>query len=265
MEKSTSFILNQINGAFMRIKFFKLITLTVFIFSFNLNNLHAQAKIDIESGVVITGYNDVKIPGDIGTRFSLKDDLSAKSKIYYRLRASYSIKSRHTLSVLYAPLEVKSEGIVPSDISFAGEVFPANSDIKATYKFNSYRLTYRYDFVQKPKFNFGLGFTAKIRDARIALESNGISAEKSNVGFVPIINFRLFWRLNDNLGLLIDGDALAAKQGRAEDVLIAATYRINEHVGLSAGYRILEGGADNDEVYGFALFHYASLGLSYSF
>ncbi|MHC1705066.1 MAG: hypothetical protein AB9846_14240 [Tenuifilaceae bacterium] len=227
--------------------------------------IKAQALIDLESGLVLTGYNDVRIPGDIGTRFSLKDDLTAKSKIYYRLRASYTIKTRHTLSLLYAPLEVKSEGSVPSDISFAGELFPANSEIKATYKFNSYRLTYRYDFVQKPKFDFGIGFTAKIRDARIALESNGLSAEKSNVGFVPIINFRLLWKLNDNLGLLIDGDALAAKQGRAEDVLIAATYRVNDHIRLRAGYRILEGGADNDEVYGFALFHYASLGFSYSF
>ncbi len=243
----------------------KVIVFTVFLIVLKVNYLNAQANIDLETGLVITGYNDVRIPGDIGTLFSLKDDLTAKSKIFYRLRASYTIKSRHTLSVLYAPLEVKSEGSIPAVISFAGELFPANSDINATYKFNSYRLTYRYDFVQKPKFDFGLGFTAKIRDARIALKSNGLSSEKSNVGFVPIINFRLMWKLNDNLGLLLDGDALAAKQGRAEDVLIAATYRVNENLGLRAGYRILEGGADNDEVYGFALFHYASIGVSYSF
>lgn len=249
----------------MKIKIFRLLTLTVILFSFKVNTLYAQANIDIETGVVITGYNDVRIPGDIGTLFSLKDDLTAKTKIFYRLRASYTIKSRHTLSLLYAPLEVKSEGSVPSDISFAGELFPANSDIKATYKFNSYRLTYRYDFIQKPKLDFGLGFTAKIRDARIALQSNGLLGEKSNVGFVPIINFRLLWKIDDKLGLLFEGDALAAPQGRAEDVLIAATYRVNDHIRLRAGYRILEGGADNDEVYGFALFHYASLGVSYSF
>lgn len=249
----------------MNRKIFKLISITILLLSCKINIINAQVNIDIESGLVITGYNDVRIPGDIGTLFSLKDDLSAKSKIFYRLRASYAIKSRHTISLLYAPLQVKSEGSIPSDISFAGGLFPANSAIKATYKFNSYRFTYRYDFVKKPKLDFGIGFTAKIRDARIALESNGISTEKSNVGFVPILNFRLLWRLNDNLGLLIDGDALAAKQGRAEDVLLAVTYRVNEHFGVRAGYRILEGGADNDEVYGFALFHYTSIGLAYSF
>jgi hypothetical protein len=228
-------------------------------------SVKAQALIDLESGLVFTGYNDVRIPGDQGTFFSLKDDLQAKTKIFYRLRAGYTIKSRHTISLLYAPLETKSEGSVANDIFFEGVLFPANIKLNGTYKFNSYRLTYRYDIVNNAKIVFGLGFTAKIRDARISLSSPGLTAEKSNVGFVPIINFRLLWKIDDKFGLLLDGDALAAPQGRAEDVLIAAIYNLSDNLGIRAGYRILEGGADNDKVYNFALFHYASVGISYNF
>ena len=177
---------------------------------------------------------------------------------------SYTIKSRHTLSLLIAPFETKSEGIVPNDILFEGVVFPANAKLVGTYKFNSYRLTYRYDIVKNPRFEFGLGFTAKIRDAKIALSSPGLASEKTNVGFVPIINFRLLSKIDDKFGLLLDGDALAAPQGRAEDVLIAATYNLTDSFGIRAGYRILEGGAGNDEVYNFALFHYACVGISYT-
>jgi hypothetical protein len=223
--------------------------------------MSAQISLDLESGYVSTGYNNVRIPGDQGTLFSLNEDLEAKGRIFYRVRLSYNINSRHILSVLYAPLTLESEGSISGDISFAGEVFPANSEIDATYKFNSYRLTYRYEIVQKPKLDFGLGFTAKIRDAKIALASGELSGEKVNVGFVPIINFRLFWRPSEKFGILFEGDALAAPQGRAEDVLVAATYSLSEHLRLKAGYRILEGGADNDEVYTFSLFHYASVGL----
>jgi hypothetical protein len=150
---------------------------------------------------------------------------------------------------------------VSYDIFFEGVTFPANTDLTGTYKFNSYRFTYRYEIVLKPKFEFGLGFTAKIRDAKIAMASADLESEKTNVGFVPIINFRMFWKLDEKFGILLDGDALAAPQGRAEDILIAATYRVSDRFGLKAGYRILEGGADNDEVYNFALFNYASLGL----
>jgi len=165
------------------------------------------------------------------------------------------------LSVLYAPLTVKSDGSINRDLSFEGVVFPANTSLAGSYKFNSYRLTYRYDIVEKPRFEFGLGFTAKIRDAEISLKSAGLYSEKTNVGFVPIINFRLEWMAADKLSLLLEGDALAAPQGRAEDVLVAALYRFSDKVGLKAGYRLLEGGADNDEVYNFALFHYAAIGV----
>ena len=226
---------------------------------------NAQATIDLETGAVFTGYNDVQIPGDQGTRFSLKDDLKPDAKFFYRLRFSYAINTRHTLSLLYAPLETTSEGSIPRNILFEGAVFNANTPLRGTYKFNSYRLTYRYNIVQKPKVEFGLGFTAKIRDANISLSSAAQTSEKDNVGFVPIINFRLLWNINDALGLLLEGDALAAPQGRAEDISLAATYKLSDNLRIRAGYRVLEGGADNDEVYNFALFHYAAAGISYTF
>lgn len=231
------------------------------ILSFNVLSLNGQVSFDIETGAVATGYNNVRIPGDQGTLFSLKDDLISKTEIFFRLRANYTIKSRHTLSLLYAPFETVSTGNVPYDILFEGATFPANTDLKGTYKFNSYRFTYRYEIVLKPKFEFGLGFTAKIRDAKIAMSSSTLESEKTNVGFVPILNFRMLWKLDEKFGILFEGDALAAPQGRAEDVLIAATYRFSDRFGLKAGYRILEGGAANDEVYNFALFNYASVGL----
>lgn len=240
-------------------------TTLVILLCIGASNVKAQALIDFETGLVSTGYNNVRIPGDKGTRFSLKDNLIPKSEFFYRIRLNYTIKSRHTISLLYAPLETKSKGSATKDIFFEGVVFPANTELTGIYKFNSYRLTYRYDIVQKPRLEFGLGLTAKIRDAKIALSSAGLESEKTNLGFVPIINFRLLWNIGNKFGLLLDGDALAAPQGRAEDVLIAATYKLSDNLSVRAGYRILEGGADNDVVYNFALFHYASVGLSYSF
>jgi hypothetical protein len=233
---------------------------SVFLLS-GLSSLKAQVLIDLESGVVFSGYNDVRIPGDQGTLFSLSKELDASPKVFYRLRAGYTFGTRHNVSLLYAPLTVKSDGSVNRDLSFEGVVFPANTTLIGFYKFNSYRLTYRYDIIEKPGFEFGLGLTAKIRDAEISLSSPGPFSEKTNVGFVPIINFRLEWKAYDKLSFLFEGDALAAPQGRAEDILIAAQFRLSDHIGIKTGYRLLEGGADNDEVYNFALFHYAAVGL----
>lgn len=238
---------------------------TLLVFILITKSVRTQIAIDLESGLVFTGYNNIRIPGDNGTLFSFKDDLKPKTTLFFRLRASYTINSRHTFSLLYAPLQIRSEGSVSENILFEDRDFPANTQLKGTYKFNSYRVTYRYRIINKPKIKFGLGFTAKIRDAKIELSSGGLSAEKANVGFVPIINFRVLWNINSKLGFLLEGDALAAPQGRAEDIIIAATYSISDHIIIRGGYRILEGGADNAEVYNFALFNYASVGITYIF
>jgi hypothetical protein len=220
----------------------------------------AQVDLDVETGVAFSGYNDVRVPGKGGTEISLSEELKADAEVFYRIRVLYHFSERHHLGALYAPLSIHSTGQVNRALVFAGETFPAQTPLETTYKFNSYRLFYRYDFVRSDDIEVGVGFTAKIRDARIAIKGGGRESEKTNVGFVPIIHFRVLWKFADDVALLLDGDALAAPQGRAEDVLAALLYRASENVDIRVGYRILEGGADNDEVYNFTLINFASVG-----
>ena len=236
--------------------------LLVFIFS---SSLQAQLSLDLETGAIFSGYNDVRIPGDGGTLFSLSEELEIDPSVFFRVRVFYDFNPRHHLGVLIAPLSLNSTGQLDRELIFEGKAFPANTPLDATYRFNSYRLTYRYDFLRKEKIELGIGFTAKIRDAETSVRGNGIEGKKTNVGFVPIVHFRMLWNFYDKLGLLLDGDALAAPQGRAEDVLAALKYQVSDRVGFKLGYRILEGGADNDEVYTFSLFHYSSFGVLIKF
>ena len=104
-----------------------------------------------------------------------------------------------------------------------------------------------------------------MRDAAITVEGGGQRAEKINKGFVPLINFLVDWRFAPPWSFHIDGDALAGPQGRAEDVLIAMRYDFSASTTAFAGYRILEGGADNDDVYTFSLFQYAVVGIEFRF
>jgi hypothetical protein len=225
----------------------------------------SQIDLDIETGVVFSGYNDVRIPGNEGTLFSLSKELDANPGLFYRIRVLYSFNDRHHLGALYAPLSISSNGQLDRDLIFENEIFPANTPLEAIYKFNSYRLTYRYDFLRKDRIELGIGLTAKIRDAKIAVKGDDLESEKTNVGFVPIVHFRLFWQLTKSLAFLLDGDALAARQGRAEDVIAAFIFKASHKIDLKAGYRIVEGGADNNEVYNFTLINYASVGAIFHF
>ncbi len=230
------------------------------IFPFTLAK--AQVTIDLESGIVFPGYNDVRIPGKGGTEISLTNELKTGNKAFVRGRISYFFGERHSLTALVAPLTVNASGSVPRPVVFQDRTFAAGMPLNAEWKFNSYRLTYRYDFTRTEDLEFGLGLTAKIRDAKISIKSGGQQATKTDLGFVPLLNLRLLWHIGPSVGVLLEGDALAAPQGRAEDVLAAIVIRPGEDYAFRIGYRILEGGADNDAVYNFSLFNYAVLGVS---
>lgn len=225
----------------------------------------SQVELDIETGVIFSGYNDVRIPGNGGTLFSLSEELKTNPGIFYRIRVFYDFNARHHFGALFAPLSFNATGQLDRGLIFEGETFPAHTPLETTYQFNSYRLIYRYDFMRKEKIQIGAGFTAKIRDARIAVKGDGLESAKTNVGFVPLIHFRLLWEFSQKFNFLLAGDALAAPQGRAEDILAALLFKASAKIDLKAGYRIVEGGADNDKVYNFALINYAAIGAIFYF
>lgn len=223
--------------------------------------------LDLEAGPVFSGYNDVRIPGDSGTLFSLTDDLNARTEFAFRARLSKAFGDRHWVSLLVAPLRVRSRGTFDREVFFAGVGFsPGTEELDALYRFDSYRLTWRYLVVRSERFRLSLGLTAKVRDAEISLRYVGVRlppAKKTNTGFVPLVSFRAEWRFGPRAALAVDGDALGVPQGRAEDVTAAVQLAVTDRLDARVGYRVLEGGSDVDEVYGFALFHYAVAGVAF--
>ena len=113
----------------------------------------------------------------------------------------------------------------------------------------------RYKFHRGDRWNWWVGFTAKVRDAKIELRQGDTSSMDSDVGFVPLLHLAADWRIADRWHLLLDLDALAGGPGRAEDLGLKVAFDINEQWTVTAGYRTVEGGADTDEVYNFAWFN----------
>lgn len=224
---------------------------------------HAQDRwrVDFENGAAIAGYNDVRIPGDTGTLFSFTDDLASDTAYFWRVRADVRLAPKHVLSALVAPLTIHASGTFDQPVSFADTTFAPGVPTTGLYLFNSYRVTYRYEPVRRENWMFGIGVTVKVRDAETRLEAGGTSAAKTNVGAVPLVNFKLERRLGARATFQLEGDALAAPQGRAEDIFAGILVHAGKQWSVKAGYRFLEGGADNDEVYTFALVHYLAAGV----
>ena len=224
----------------------------------------ARWSFDIGTGAVFSEQNDVRAPNNSGTDISLSDELETDSRYFLRVKLAYS-KRKHNIAVIAAPLRLTAGGKVEKSVNFEGEEFSANIPLTAVYRFDSYRLSYRYDLFHTRRFQAGFGATAKVRSTTITVEGDGKESRRKNTALVPLVNFRAQLVLTERLSLLLDGDALAVAQGRTEDVLFAVRYKLNKYAALKFGYRILEGRTDVDEVYNFTQLNYLTVGSVIAF
>lgn len=213
--------------------------------------------LQVESGGVWFSQNDVRIPGDGGTEFDMLDLTGKGPDLFVRVYATYDFNNRHALRLTFAPLEVKGTGSLSKDVTFLGDVFAADTPTKGIYKFNTYRLTYRWSFYDRERWRWGLGAAALVRDADITLEQAGKRQSKDDLGLVPLLHLYGEYRLNDQAFVILDLEGAWSPMGRAVDAALKAQYNFDSGWYIAAGYRTLEGGADNDEVYTFAWLHYA--------
>lgn len=222
-------------------------------------------RLEVEGGGVWFGRNDVRIPGDTGTRFDLMTLTGKGPDPYVRFFGTYDIGARHALRLTLAPLEVTGTGELSEPVVFMDDEFAAGVRTRGTYKFNTYRLTYRWKFPESERWRWGAGVALLVRDARIALEQEGRRQSRSDLGFVPLLHVHGEYQVGDRMSVVLDMEGSWAPMGRAVDAAIKGRYEFRPGWRLLAGYRTLEGGADNDKVFTFAWLHHALAGIEYGF
>lgn len=222
--------------------------------------------VEVEGGPVWQTRNDVQIPNDAtGTRFSLAEVAGKGPWPATRAYVTWNLNEEHGLRVLMAPLSITEMARLASPIDFAGESFGAGTPTEATYKFNSWRLGYRYRFYAGDRWRWWVGFTAKVRDAKVRLEQVAAAAEKTDLGFVPLLHIAGAWRLTPSWSTVLEAEGLAGGPGRAVDAAAKLKRDFGDRWSVALGYRTVEGGADVDAVYNFAWLHYAVISASAAF
>lgn len=206
----------------------------------------------IEGAGVWAARNDVRIPPETGTAFSLVDLIGSGPSAIGRVEVTVGPAARHEFRFVYAPLGITGSGVPDAAIAFAGGSFAPGVPADATYQFSSYRATYRYTFYAGDRWQWQIGFTGFVRDARIALSQREVTAEDTDVGFVPLAHLRGRAAFGERVRLTLEMDGSAAPQGRAFDVAAMLDVHVTPRWFIGGGYRTIEGGADVETVYNFA-------------
>ena len=221
-------------------------------------------SLDLEVSLFHFSRNDVRIPSDTGTRFAL-DDLTGSNGATARLQGTWWLNERNALRLTAAPLTTSGTAMLDQDVEFADELFLADQATRGEYRFNTYRLTWRYRFEPGERWEWGAGAALLVRDARIRLTQGEVSAKDDDLGVVPLLHAHGRYRISKRTALVLDFEGLWSTQGRAFDLAVRAERDFADgwygHIGL----RTLEGGADNSNIYTFAWVHFATIGFGYRF
>lgn len=241
----------------------KAITVAVALFSALISSASADWLVEAEALAIKPAYNEVQIPNTMqADRFEITD-IGADISYSGRLTLGWLAEEAHEVQFVYAPLSYTQSGQFKQDIRFNGDTFVKEAPTDVRYKFDNYRLRYLYTLFDSARWKTDVGGTLFIRDASIRLRQAGLSNAYDNIGFVPLLAFRTAYSLNQQWSFKMDVDLAFAPQGRAIDFAALAQYDLNNHWKLAAGYRTIEGGADNEKVYSFAWLNAAVLKASY--
>jgi hypothetical protein len=186
-------------------------------------------EIELEAGLVWQTRNNIQIPNNrSGTRFSLLDLAGEGPWPAGRLFLTWNINGRHGLRVLLAPLSITKTGFLAGPVSFSGSDFQAGVPVEGTYRFNSWRISYRYRFLERQALNLWIGFSAKLRDAKIELRQGATTARDTDLGFVPLLHLSADWGISGGGHLMFDFDGLAGGPGRAFDIALKLGHDFRE-------------------------------------
>jgi hypothetical protein len=234
--------------------------------AFSAPDTDTRFSLEFETGAVWQSRNEIHIPDTAqGTRFAMTDLQGSGPNAHRRVELTWNLTHRHSLKFVYAPLSFSGTGMFSTQVRFAGGTFPSGTPVDSDYKFDSYRLTYRYLLHESDRWRWKIGATAFLRDARVELRREGERASDSDVGVVPLLSANVEYVIAPGWTALIDFDGLVSPQGRAIDVAAKIRYDLTNAWYVTAGYRMFEGGVDNSERFAFGWYNFAVVSLGVRF
>jgi len=202
--------------------------------------------------------------GKQGTKFNYVADGGQDVLFpFRRTSAELHLKPRHTIILLYQPLDIRTETYLVQPLVLDTDTFPAGTPMNLRYGFDFYRVSYQYDFWPQSDRELAVGLSLQVRDASISfVPKNGSNARVYNdLGPVPILRFRGRLPLAGSswVGTEIDGFYAQGKvvtgssnvessfRGAILDASLRYGLSLNESVDAFINARYIGGGASGQQ------------------
>lgn len=231
--------------------------------SLNRPGNYAKLYLNYESGFIGVLIHSIQL-GLNGTKFDYVNEGNQNNLYpFSRLSADVVLGKRHTITLLYQPLNIVTEARIERDVIVDSIVFPQYTPMDFRYSFDFYRLSYTYDLLPCADKELSVGLSFQIRNAFISFKSKdgNLITTNEGIGPVPIFKVRGKMPIADKFWAGIEADGFYASGryitgtgndfvGSIFDVSGRIGYDINSFVDAYLNARYVGGGANGtDETY----------------
>ncbi len=148
-----------------------------------------------------------------GTEFDYVEDGGQDNlSLFARLSAELDLGPRHTVVLLYQPLDLRTQAYLEDDVVIDDALFPAGSALDVRYGFDFYRASWLWDAQADPEREAALGLSLQIRNAALAFTSADGETRRVNddIGPVPAFKIRTRQPLGDVAWWGVEADGMYA-------------------------------------------------------
>lgn len=207
--------------------------------------------VDYEGGGLWIGQNDGRY-GKAGTLYNA-GTVAQNANLFRAERFSGEARflDRHTVVLLYAPLDVTTRVRLADPLTFRDTTFAPATVVDHRYLFDGFRASYLYRFFQGGGWTLEGGGTLQIRNAVVSLTdvSGRQFAAERDIGLVPALKVRVRYDTPTGPYALWEADGLGALGfGQVKGGILDTALTLG--IPLTAGWdvtlraRYLTGGAD---------------------
>jgi hypothetical protein len=216
---------------------------------------------------LICKKNEIAAPSDTGTTF----DLANFEKINdptttATIDIAFYLNDRNEVSLYFAPFESRDIGSFANPVSFAGQIFPANTEIYSDWLLYDLRARWLYNLTPASPWDVKLGAALSYQyiEMGLATASGSTNAEVTDGVILPFLSTIVSYQINKKLSVGIEAEGIYLSEDSALNAGVFLNYRISDRWDFTAGYSYYVRNIDTSEINNHVVYNIPYLGVAFS-
>ena len=211
--------------------------------------------------------NEVTVPSDTGTTFDLANfekinDPTTTAGIDF----GFYLNDHNEVSLIFFPFESRDRGLFSSPVSFAGQIFPADTQIDSDWLLYDLRARWLYNLTPASPWDVKLGAALSYQyiETSLSTASGSTYAEVTDDVLLPLLSAMVSYKITPKLSVGIEAEGIYLSEDSALETGVFLNYRVSDRWDFTAGYKYYARDIDTSELNNHVVYNIPYLGVAFS-